>query len=81
MDIDEDGAGGKQGVFLPVFDVDILDFDALRKFDEDLPDGDPGFELPGEIGFCLAADNVLNIGSLYQKDHEDQNDKYRQQYF
>jgi len=47
MDVYEDGTGGEQGIFLPVFDVDILDFDAFGELYEDLADGDAGFELPG----------------------------------
>lgn len=80
MDIHEDGAGREQGVFLPVFNVYILDFDALGKFYENLTDRNPGFELSGKVGLRLAPDNILNIGGLYQKDHQDQNDKNRQQY-
>jgi hypothetical protein len=61
---------GDEGVFVLIFEVDILQYDLLREIDTQAADDNPSVELTLEVGYYLLSGKILDTWYLDQYHNE-----------
>jgi hypothetical protein len=76
---DIDQPGGKQGIPVPVFDIDVFQRHGPEKGYIQMTHAHAGIQLTGKIFFGFGPGKILDPGRLDKEEDQEQDDEYRQQ--